>query len=574
MEHLKAFEQEQQLIQKYSIDKAFTVWAMGLYLNTSDLMQLANDYLTDAENDHKIDFLYFDEDEKLLFIVQGYHSNQIKDSAKSNKAADLNAAIAWLLQGDMEQFNANMKPKVEQIRTALSNGNLLHIDLVFAHNCGESKEVDIELKTASASLTEQLKDYAVAVTYVELGNPSLERLYLKKTANINISDTLDCPSVIIYEENTSEWKSAILTVTGDWLRILYNQYQTQLFSANYRGYLGESRNKVNRGIKNSAEREPANFWVYNNGITILTQNYERKPDRTILHGISIINGAQTTGSLGQILEGVDLNSVKIMARIVQSSNSVLVGNIVKFNNSQNRITSWDNFGNDTRQIELQRELKDLNYEYSIKRGFDSRDNILNIETIIQPLLAFLGKYKDAGRSKLTIFETRTLYSEAFDRVHARHLLFVSCLSSTLYSIKDEYKAKMYADNPSTSDKRVFQCFQQIRFRYYLMAIIGEILTKIYTNLTDKGNISFMPNVSDAHVVRYDQLVEMIKPVIRTLVIQIVNYDNEKDVMMFFNDVNSLSNIAIKVESIVAGLRSVFKESEKIFTDFGKLICNG
>ena len=57
MKHLEAFENEHLLIDKYTKDKAYTVWAMGLYLNTSDLQQLADDYLTDANDDHKIDFL-------------------------------------------------------------------------------------------------------------------------------------------------------------------------------------------------------------------------------------------------------------------------------------------------------------------------------------------------------------------------------------------------------------------------------------------------------------------------------------------------------------------------------------
>lgn len=55
-EHLKAYDQETDLISAYNADKAYTIWAMALYLNTGDLMQLAADYLVDGVNDHKIDF--------------------------------------------------------------------------------------------------------------------------------------------------------------------------------------------------------------------------------------------------------------------------------------------------------------------------------------------------------------------------------------------------------------------------------------------------------------------------------------------------------------------------------------
>jgi len=45
--------------------------------------------------------------------------------------------------------------------------------------------------------------------------------------------------------------------------------------------------------------EPRNFWVYNNGVTILTHKIDREQEgKLIIHGCSVINGAQTTGALG------------------------------------------------------------------------------------------------------------------------------------------------------------------------------------------------------------------------------------------------------------------------------------
>lgn len=573
MRHLEAFARETQLIEKYTEDKAFTVWAMGLYLNTSDLQQLAQDYLTDASDDHKIDFLYYDEDEKTLLVVQGYHSGAVKQSAKSTKASDLNAALAWLFDGNITQFNDFMRPKVVEIREAIDKNELQNIELVFAHNCGESKEVDDELKTAASFLTEHFKEKAINVSYKELGNPSLELLFSKKTTNVTIADDIDCPFPVQYQETSAEWSAVGVTINGDWLRNLYLLFNTQLFSANYRGYLGESRNKINKGIKNTAEHKAANFWAYNNGITILTPSFEIKDGKIILHGMSIINGAQTTGSLGQIPASTSLSSTLIMARIIQCADSDVVGEIVKYNNMQNKITSWDSYGNDSLQLELKRELNDLHHEYSIKRGFDSRDSILNIETIIQPLLAFNGKYKDAGRSKSTIFETKSLYDDAFSRTQARHILLVSCLSSVIYSLKEDNKIRVASPNPSATDLRVEKFFQQLRSRYYLMAILSETLTKVYATLTEKHIISLMPEFSDANAHSYTDVVNRLKPCIKQMLTFIVGYGGERDVFEFYNETDCLRSIATHVEQQISALRAN-EIVDNQFKELGQMLCNG
>jgi hypothetical protein len=40
------------------------------------------------------------------------------------------------------------------------------------------------------------------------------------------------------EIKEDEWTSVVTTVRGSWLHDLYHRYETDLFSANLRGYLG------------------------------------------------------------------------------------------------------------------------------------------------------------------------------------------------------------------------------------------------------------------------------------------------------------------------------------------------
>ena len=83
---------------------------------------------------------------------------------------------------------------------------------------------------------------------------------------------------------------------------LYKKHKKTLFSANIRDYLGSrnSNSNINHGIKETIENEYSNFWAYNNGITILTNQFVIDHNKITLSGMSIVNGAQTTGAISSL----------------------------------------------------------------------------------------------------------------------------------------------------------------------------------------------------------------------------------------------------------------------------------
>ena len=247
------FETETGLISQYTKNKAFIVWAMGLYLDVQDLEQLADDNLTDNGDDHGIDFLRFDEEAETLYLVQGYHTDKVKQSAPSTKASDLNASCAWLMKGEIERFNLDMRANITEARDAILDGDVQKIILIYLHNCGESLEVRNELEVAKSNMESLLEGRPIEVQAYEMGNESLERIYQNQAANIIVTDEIECPFKVKYTEVSAKWKAAVLTVSGQWLREQYRKYSGDLFSANYRGFLGNSRQRINSGIKTTAE---------------------------------------------------------------------------------------------------------------------------------------------------------------------------------------------------------------------------------------------------------------------------------------------------------------------------------
>ena len=114
-------------------------------------------------------------------------------------------------------------------------------------------------------------------------------------------------------------------------------------------------------------------------------NKSKEKARTYtLSGMSVINGAQTTGSIGSVdLSKKTLGDVRVLCRVIESSDPGTIAEIVRFNNTQNAITSWDQYSNDPDQKRLLQEFKELGFGYNIKRGFVGAGDEITIDEVMQ-----------------------------------------------------------------------------------------------------------------------------------------------------------------------------------------------
>ena len=303
MAYEQAFRADTGLINKLGEGNAYLIWALGLYLEEPDLEALASEALTDDPNDKKIDFIYIDRDTKRIVFAQGFYDQTTsKSSAPANKASDLNTAGAWLLSGQVSLVPETLRPIIAECRTAIEEGEIEAIELLYVHNLPESVTVNRELQTAVTHLRKTLgEDTSIRVISREIGSFQVEHLFTTQDSHIEVRDEILCPAKPCLNESGPKWEASVFSVPGVWLHSLFQQYGDSLFSANYRGFLGiTKRRRINTGIRQSAEVKPLDFWVFNNGITLLTLGTRETKDGTMLTGMSVINGAQTTGSIGSV----------------------------------------------------------------------------------------------------------------------------------------------------------------------------------------------------------------------------------------------------------------------------------
>lgn len=212
--------------------------------------------------------------------------------------------------------------------------------------------------------------------------------------NNNITDNVesDCLHIDTYmpygDIYSKDKQSAIVcSINGYDLAKLNNLYYSTeigrniLFGHNLREALNSRKSKTYRSMENTIKNCPENFWYYNNGITIIAEGVETGNNKITLSNFSIVNGAQTTSSLGLFLKEAEKNkeydliealkNVYVLARVLIIPQETTKRDIAIYNNTQNPITSRDMVANREEQKKLNQWL--LNDEFpqiyvEIRRG--------------------------------------------------------------------------------------------------------------------------------------------------------------------------------------------------------------
>ncbi|WP_420079338.1 AIPR family protein [Streptomyces sp. JL4002] len=162
---------------------------------------------------------------------------------------------------------------------------------------------------------------------------------------------------------------------ADWAE----QHGTNLFNLNIRKPLG--RTPINNSLIATLTEEPANFWYYNNGITVLCDRVEKversaraphqKPLMLTLHNASVVNGAQTVRAVAEALQKEDAAAeAKIGVRIIVThAAQEFASDTTRATNRQNSVGDRDFVALDPVQGDILDEMRaELGLEYGVQRS--------------------------------------------------------------------------------------------------------------------------------------------------------------------------------------------------------------
>lgn len=508
----------------YSLtDDAVGIFAINLRFNLDDTQSIASEAITGGGDDKKCDVLYVDKERQVAVIAQCYMSKSGKSSAPANKASDLNTALTWLLSTDIEKLPEGLKGRADELRSAINAGEVKQFYIWYVHNLPRSKNVQNELQAVENTARAALKAYPsgpdINIFAEEICNAQLERLYMQAERTVIVTDEIFTIVPDAIEINSSDWTSLVTTVRGSWLRGLYTQYKTDLFSANLRGYLGsrESDSNINNGIKTTAQEQPNNFYVYNNGITALVLDYElgrrSKSGRKLkITGISIVNGAQTTGSIANLAEN-PTPDLQVSIRFVKAKKDSIISNVVRFNNSQNKLQAADFRSTDQIQERLRTEFDSIpDAEYEGGRRGGASDTIkrskftLPSYTVGQSVAAFHGDPVTAYDKKSELWTSEKNYRQIFtDRTSARHIVFCYSLLSAINKRKMALSQKQKIDPSSLTviENNSLAFLNKKGSSYLLSHVISQCMETILSKpIPNKFDLYFAKNVSPATAEEY------------------------------------------------------------------------
>lgn len=463
---------------------------MGLRLGTLDYEALQTDYLVDGKGDKKIDFIAFDYDSNTAIVAQGYSSpNWDKPNPSSNKAADLSIALNWLLESDLAKIpRADIRATAQEMRTALESGEITKLEVLYVHNLSTSTDVDTELDTVKRAAERLLERYGIdrisppECIVRQISRNVVDEWRRSQHETISVQDEVTLTSLtspVVHE--TNEWRSVILTVPVRELVRLHRTHGDALSSANVRDYLGSrdrSRN-INSQIEKTASSEPENFWIYNNGITLLTHGVEVEDDCAVLQGVAVINGAQTTGSLRQAAEQDEgsLASASVLVRVIKCNDPALVDKVIRYNNTQNPIKAWELRVIDPIQRKLAKDFDSIGINYQTRRGQSRRKATdVHYEKLGPFLSAFYGDPGAAHRNKADLFENEGRYRGLFDDdTHVKNLLFVYRLGNAVQDVKAQYRGKVSAATATPDEAAINDYFRYGAFPFVVLHLCAEVI---------------------------------------------------------------------------------------------------
>jgi len=359
----KAEEREKNLLSRALA--AYTIQLLAIVSS-----EIAAKSVTDGYDDNGIDAIFFDKAQKMLWVVQSKWIQNGNGEPDNGETLKFIQGIRNLLDLKFENFNAKIKAKESEITEALSDVNV-RIQIVLAYTGQSFSEHN---KRSFDTLLEELNDPTDLVAFTRCDLKALHASLIQgldgSPINLEIAlskwGQIDTPHQAFYGQ-----------VSAHDIAMWWRDYRRRLFSDNIRSFIGLT--EVNEAILGTLKTASANFLYFNNGITLLAKSIKKKAiggnDRDsgifVCEGISIVNGAQTVGSIGTLYEQfpkiVEDGHAKVLVKMISLQNCPADFGIMvtKATNTQNKIEKRDFVTLDPQQERLRMDLalNGITYDY-------------------------------------------------------------------------------------------------------------------------------------------------------------------------------------------------------------------
>jgi hypothetical protein len=337
--------------------------------------------VVDGGGDGGIDAIYYAATSSTFFVVQSKYISNGQGEPDLGDVTKFKAGLDNLLQGKFDAFKQNKQwqKRLPQIESQLEDAVQVCPVLVYS---GIQTVSEDRLR-----LFEDLKQrFSAEDDYLDVQLCNLTRVHDWLTgADLGVG----VEQVELKLLKPGWLREPYETVFGllplKDLADLYTKHGKRLVEANIRAYKGST--EVNEQILTTIQEEPESFFYLNNGLTaycdrLVVNNLDRgdsESKRITAYRLSIVNGAQTLGSVSQHFQNlVDAEPegyvfVKVISLQRCVDDRAFAERITRSTNFQNKIGSRDFVALDEQQARIAQQLLLSGIVYHYKDDADTPD---------------------------------------------------------------------------------------------------------------------------------------------------------------------------------------------------------
>lgn len=251
---------------------------------------------------------------------------------------------------------------------------------VYYSSRGDTSQIGEEVVARAEQVEIILKDYFSygEVKFNFMGSMELLNLY-RKIKNY----TLELP---FKEALTSGERYVILVKLQDYFNFISENgvLKKHIFDANVRSFMG--LNNVNEDIKLTLEKGSDDFWLLNNGVTILVTSASITGKSLQASDVQVVNGLQTSQSIFNYFNcSKDVNDERcVLVKVIVTKDEALRDRVIKATNNQTNVEVSSLHATDKIQRDIEEILLSENLHYERRKNYYVNLGI-NPNEIITPL---------------------------------------------------------------------------------------------------------------------------------------------------------------------------------------------
>ncbi|HDR04215.1 MAG TPA: hypothetical protein ENN84_03075 [Candidatus Marinimicrobia bacterium] len=343
----------------------------------NDFDQFIKEHIVDMAYDLGNDAIFTNQKNNEIIVFQFKYSKS--PLLSTGEIIKNKRFIDWILKRNGEELSANPKLQRiinEEIHPILTEENLHrnNYQLTFCyidHDFPESIKTDIQALYTNYSDSE-IKFSIKYYNYRELEDlyDDIEIPQNEIALQITPNDYFLKKS-LFYDDKETEIETLVCSILANSLKPIIEDKKELILALNVRYYKGE--NEINSKIKEEYSKgEKSNFWILNNGINGICEDFELIDNKTLkIKNFQIVNGGQTAKTLTRIVNDLPDN-VQILMKLSKIKDKTQISSIAKdiavASNSQNAISARDLHSGDRIQMSIFKHLDNDGIFYDKKDG--------------------------------------------------------------------------------------------------------------------------------------------------------------------------------------------------------------